>query len=403
MSERDGLETRPPNEPGPLASTNEPKGYGTRLRNEPGTEANYTNEPKGYGTRLRNEPGTEANYTNEPKGYGTRLPNEPGNAPDYTDEPEGYGTPLPNEPGTGANSTNEPERYGTRLRNEPGNAPDSTNEPKGYGTRVPEASEQRPDSAMLSSTLSTRLEGGSAIATYQDMMVGSRSWLKLLQHELLVGLGGAIPGALGLAFRKVFWKGLFAECGGSAVFGRGVVLRQPLKMKIGARLLVDDDTLLDAKVAPVGGFVLGDDVLISRGCTIVAAEGPLRLGNHVSIGNGCTIMAGSGVEIGDDTMLAAHCYIGGGTYQVDARLDQPMRTQPGLAGKVVIGPDCWLGAGAIVISGVTIGRGAVIGAGALVARDVPDHAVVTGVPAKVRRLRQSGESPQAALQAAMSQ
>jgi acetyltransferase-like isoleucine patch superfamily enzyme len=150
----------------------------------------------------------------------------------------------------------------------------------------------------------------------------------------------------------------------------------------------------------VGGFVLGDDVLISRGCTIVAAEGPLRVGNHVSIGNGCTIMAGSGVEIGDDTMLAAHCYVGGGTYEVDGGTDRPMRTQPGLAGRVVIGPDCWLGAGAIVISGVRIGRGAVIGAGALVARDVPDHAVVTGVPARLRRFRQQGESPGQALRAA---
>ncbi len=254
---------------------------------------------------------------------------------------------------------------------------------------------------MLSSTLSSRLEGGSAIATYQDMMVGNRSWLKLLKHELLVGFGGALPGALGLAFRKLFWKGLFDRCGGSAVFGRGVVLRQPLKMRIGARLLVDDDTLLDAKVAPVGGFVLGDDVLISRGCTIVAAEGPLRLGNHVSIGNGCTIMAGSSVEIGDDTMLAAHCYIGGGTYQVDASRDRPMREQPGVAGRVVIGRDCWLGAGAIVISGVTIGEGAVIGAGALVARDVPAYAVATGVPARVRRFREAGEAPVAALQAAL--
>ena len=250
--------------------------------------------------------------------------------------------------------------------------------------------------AMLTSTLSTRMGGGGAIGLYQDMMVGSRSWLKLLQHEWLVSLGGALPGALGLAFRKLFWRSLFAECGGGAVFGRGVVLRQPLKMKLGARLLVDDDTLLDAKVAPVGGFVLGDDVLISRNCTIVAAEGPLRLGDRVNVGNGCTILAGSGLEIGADTLIAAHCYIGGGTYHVDGDLDRPIRTQPGLAGRVAIGPGCWLGAGAVVISGVTIGRGAVVAAGALVNRDVPDHAIVAGVPATVRRLRKRAQAIAAA-------
>ena len=295
-----------------------------------------------------------------------------------TNEPEPL---VPAERFAAAYRTNEPEPASTGHLNH-------TNEPKplgsSYYTNEPEG---RPDAAMLSSTLSTRMDSGGAIGLYQDMMVGRRSWVKLLQHEILVSLGGALPGALGLAFRKVFWKHLFAACGGSAVFGRGVVLRQPLKMKIGARLLVDDDTLLDAKVAPVGGFELGDDVLISRGCTIVAAEGPLRLGNHVSIGNGCTLMAGSGLEIGDDTLLAAHCYVGGGTYQVDGDLDVPMRLQPGLAGKVVIGRGCWLGAGVTVISGVTIGKGAVVAAGALVNRDVPDYAIVAGVPATVRRFR----------------
>ncbi|HDZ8876661.1 hypothetical protein J4G66_16215 [Aeromonas dhakensis] len=55
--------------------------------------------------------------------------------------------------------------------------------------------------------------------------------------------------------------------------------------------------------------------------------------------------------------------------------------------KIKIGNDVWIGANAIILPGVTIGDGAVVGAGAVVTRDVPDYAIVVGVPAKVIRQR----------------
>ena len=50
-----------------------------------------------------------------------------------------------------------------------------------------------------------------------------------------------------------------------------------------------------------------------------------------------------------------------------------------------VGDDVWIGAGAIVVSGVTVGSGSVIGAGAVVTRDVPPGVVVAGNPARVLR------------------
>jgi phosphonate metabolism protein (transferase hexapeptide repeat family) len=55
--------------------------------------------------------------------------------------------------------------------------------------------------------------------------------------------------------------------------------------------------------------------------------------------------------------------------------------------RVVLGPDVWIGHGAVILPGVTIGTGAAIGAGAVVTKDVPDFAVVVGVPGRVLRHR----------------
>lgn len=62
---------------------------------------------------------------------------------------------------------------------------------------------------------------------------------------------------------------------------------------------------------------------------------------------------------------------------------------PNEEGLIVVGNDVWIGARAIILSGVTIGDGAIIGAGAVVTHEVPPYAVVGGVPAKIIRFRYS--------------
>jgi acetyltransferase-like isoleucine patch superfamily enzyme len=55
--------------------------------------------------------------------------------------------------------------------------------------------------------------------------------------------------------------------------------------------------------------------------------------------------------------------------------------------KIVIGSDVWIGAGTVILPSVKIGNGAIIAAGAIVTKDVPDYAIVAGVPAKVIKYR----------------
>jgi acetyltransferase-like isoleucine patch superfamily enzyme len=92
--------------------------------------------------------------------------------------------------------------------------------------------------------------------------------------------------------------------------------------------------------------------------------------------------ASTRLEIGADTMLAAQCYVGGGRYAVHGRTDVAIAEQPEPRIGVVIGDDCWLGAGVIVIDGAHIGRGSVVAAGSVVKDNVEAYSVVAGAPAR---------------------
>jgi acetyltransferase-like isoleucine patch superfamily enzyme len=192
-----------------------------------------------------------------------------------------------------------------------------------------------------------------------------------------------LPGALGLAFRKLFWPGLFAHAGRGSVWGRNVVVRHPGKIRIGDGVVIDDGCYLDAKGSEAGEFRIGDRAIIGRNCIVSSKGGSVVIEDRVNIGGACALYSSGGIRIGADTMFAAHCYVGGGRYDPYGRLEIPMCQQELPARGVVIEEDCWLGAGAAVIDGVRVGKGSVIAAGAVVTRDVHPYSVVAGVPAKL--------------------
>jgi len=70
----------------------------------------------------------------------------------------------------------------------------------------------------------------------------------------------------------------------------------------------------------------------------------------------------------------------------------PIKAQGVTRQSIVIEDDVWLGAGAVVVAGVTVGRGSVVAAGAVVTRDVPPQSVVAGVPARLVRSRADGRA-----------
>lgn len=119
-------------------------------------------------------------------------------------------------------------------------------------------------------------------------------------------------------------------------------------------------------------------------------------GAHFAKGDGIIIGSGSGLgvnsmvhgplEIGENVMMGPNVTILTHTHNIK-RTDIPMCKQGSIVKGVIIGNDVWIGMRSIIMPGVKIGNGAIIGAGAVVTKDVPDYAIVGGVPAKVIRYR----------------
>jgi len=119
--------------------------------------------------------------------------------------------------------------------------------------------------------------------------------------------------------------------------------------------------------------------------TVFNREG-LRVGTNSGWGVGCFINAGGGVTIGNDVLIGPRVVIHSLNHVYkDAKV--PIRLQGHVAKPVVIEDDVWIGAGAIILAGVRVGRGAVVGAGSVVVGDVPAFGVVVGNPARLVRFR----------------
>ena len=110
--------------------------------------------------------------------------------------------------------------------------------------------------------------------------------------------------------------------------------------------------------------------------TVYAPE-HLELGDQVDIGEFTHIRANGGVRIGNRVLIASHVVITSRAHPKTLPRYGVVEDAP-----VVIEDDVWIGAGAIVLPGVTVGYGAIIGSGAVVTYSVEPRTIVAGSPAK---------------------
>lgn len=121
-------------------------------------------------------------------------------------------------------------------------------------------------------------------------------------------------------------------------------------------------------------IILGNDVYIGPGAVLSASLSGIIFGNKIQLGPNVTMMGGD-----HNTTVV-------GKYMYDVHEKLPENDLP-----IVIEDDVWIGTGAIILKGVRIGEGAIIAAGALVIKDVPNYAIVGGVPAKILKMRFTSE------------
>jgi acetyltransferase-like isoleucine patch superfamily enzyme len=153
------------------------------------------------------------------------------------------------------------------------------------------------------------------------------------------------------------------EIGDHVVFEAGVMVFHPENIFLGNNIYIGHQTILKGYYK--NRLEIGDNSWIGQQCFIHAAGG-VSIGRNVGVGPGVKILSSFHEEEGIEVPI------------LHSRLE---------FAPVKIDDDCDLGIGAIVLPGTHIGRGVQAGAGAVLTKDVPDYAVVAGVPARIIRFR----------------
>ena len=171
-------------------------------------------------------------------------------------------------------------------------------------------------------------------------------------------------------------------------------LYQPGDPAIMAEQMVCADLLMEYNTVPHSQMERREALLkqmfaeIGEGCYVETPFYANWGGHHVHFGKnvyanyGLTLVDDTHIYVGDGTMFGPHVTIATAGHPID-----PQLREKGLQYNmpVHIGRNCWLGAGVIVLPGVTIGYNTVIGAGSIVTRDIPSNVVAVGNPCRVMR------------------
>lgn len=102
-----------------------------------------------------------------------------------------------------------------------------------------------------------------------------------------------------------------------------------------------------------------------------------RIGKHVFINHGCSFLDLGGITIEDHVLIGPQVKLVTENHPIN-----PTERRGMMASSILIQENAWIGAGATILPGITIGKNSVVAAGAVVSKDVPENTIVGGIPAK---------------------
>jgi len=145
---------------------------------------------------------------------------------------------------------------------------------------------------------------------------------------------------------------------------------------------------LELKIEPRGQIRFGRFVWIGDGTKIRCHEGVVEIGDKTVMGQECTISAYQRVRIGEQCVIADRAMFIDFDHGM-VEVERPIRMQGIYKRDVEVGNNVWIGYGACILRGVSVGDNSVIGTNAVVTKDVPANAIVAGAPARIIRMREA--------------
>lgn len=209
------------------------------------------------------------------------------------------------------------------------------------------------------------------------------------------GIGSSYLFRLYFKYGMMFLRGLLTTLFSRKIafpFFRGtnVLLIEKRRISVGKKTRISNNSKIDALSSD--GVSLGESCVFGENC-IIECTGNLaflgkgiRIGNRTSFGRNCFFGAAGGISIGDDVIAGEYIRFHSENHNFSSAKEL-IRSQ-GVSHKgIVVGNNCWIGAGAVFLDGARIGNGCVVAANAVVRGSFGDDCVIGGVPAKVLKQR----------------
>jgi acetyltransferase-like isoleucine patch superfamily enzyme len=186
--------------------------------------------------------------------------------------------------------------------------------------------------------------------------------------------------------RGMLCRPFLKSSSGMLFLGTRVKISHAYQLSTGRNTILEDNVYINA--LSINGIVLGNNVSIARDSILLCTGVIAQKGTGIEIGDGTGINARAylsgqgGIKIGNEVIFGPDVKIFSENHKY-ADPNQTIKAQGVTRKGVIIGNNCWIGAGVTILDGVTVGNGCVIAAGSVVSRSIPENSVAAGVPAKI--------------------